>query len=135
MLQLPLIVGPMRITSKPTGVYRSKFEAKVAEQIASLGHPVEYEKESYIYHEEHKYTSDFRLPNGIIVECKGYFDSSDRSKMLKVKKEHPEVDIRLLFQRSSNFISKNSLTTYGEWATQHGFKWAEGTIPMDWFKE
>jgi len=52
--------------------------------------------------------------------------------MLAVKDAHPHLDIRFVFQRN-NTISKNSKTTYGDWADKHGFKWCVfPNIPPDW---
>ena len=46
------------------------------------------------------------------MEAKGFFKPSDRRKMLAVKEQNPELDIRFIFQRN-NTLSKNSKTTYG----------------------
>ena len=58
---------------------------------------------------------DFFLPNGVIIEAKGFFKPSDRRKMLAVKEAHPELDIRFVFMRD-NTLSKSSKTTYSMWA-------------------
>jgi hypothetical protein len=55
--------------------------------------------------------------------------------MKLVKEQHPLFDIRFVFQRSQNKISKNSKTTYAMWAELNGFPWAEGLIPPEWLKE
>ena len=82
------------------------------------------------------YWPDFTLDNGILIECKGRFTATDRTKMLRVKNQNPHADIRLVFQRASNRLTKspNSIT-YGEWADKHGFPWAQGTIPVEWLDE
>jgi hypothetical protein len=79
-----------------------------------------------------KYTPDFVLPNGIIVETKGRFVVADRQKHLFVKAQHPELDIRFVFSNSKAKISKTSKTTYADWCTQHGFKYADKEIPNEW---
>ena len=81
------------------------------------------------------YLPDFVLPNGIIVEAKGYFDSRSRAKMIAVKKHNPNLDIRFVFMNSRNKLRKGSKTTYAEWCEKYGFKYAESTIPLKWFKE
>ena len=59
-----------------------------------------------------------------------------RQKMLEVQRAHPELDVRLLFQRTTNKIGRGSKTTYGHWATAHGFTWAEGSaIPDEWLED
>jgi len=79
------------------------------------------------------YTPDFVLPNGVIVETKGLFDSDDRRKMLAVKAQHPGLDIRLCFQKADVKLSRaHRSITYAQWATRHGFAWCEGNIPTTW---
>ena len=117
---------------KRSGKFRSEFEACVARSLTASGTPFTYEEDSVTYLKEAKYTPDFKLANGVMVEVKGFFKASDRTKMLLIKSQHPELDIRLLFQRASNKLGKGSKTTYGEWATKNGFKWSEKTIPAHW---
>ena len=116
--------------------FRSKFEKRVWEN-ASGRDGLVYEPKSPViyYHTSARYIPDFDLGNGVLVETKGYLSPRDRTKMLRVKAGNPELDIRLLFQRASNRLTKspNSMT-YGEWATKHGFIWEEGdTIPEEWY--
>lgn len=120
-------------TSNPT--FRSGFEKKIWEEAEG---PITHEPDSVDirYTTTSRYIPDFQLPNGILIETKGYFPPRDRSKMLKVKKQNPKLDIRFVFQRPNNKItkSKNSIM-YWEWAERHGFKWADGHIPLKWWKE
>lgn len=117
----------------PPGL-RSGYERKIALEILGRGLDLLYETRRLKYVAAPKtYIADFELPNGILVEAKGWFKPSDRTKMLAVKAQHPDLDIRLLFQRAKNTLNKNSETTYGEWADKHGFKWAEGSIPDGWY--
>ena len=81
------------------------------------------------------YTPDILLGNGVIVEVKGYFDSLDRAKHLLIKEQHPDLDIRFVFQKSDKKISKTSNTTYANWCDKHGFMYADGLIPIDWLME
>lgn len=70
------------------------------------------------------------------IESKGRFVTTDRQKHLCIKDQHPELDIRFLFQRANSRISKTSKTTYGKWASDKGFIWANGTqIPKEWLNE
>lgn len=86
--------------------------------------------------EKHRhYTPDFFLPNGIVVESKGLFTQEDRAKMVRVKEQHPDLDIRMVFQNANSRISKGSPTTYAIWADRHGIPWAHKTIPASWFTE
>lgn len=95
-----------------------------------------YEVDSVKYTTTHKYTVDFTLPNGIWVETKGYFDADDRAKHLAIKRAMQEThDIRFVFMKANTKIHKKSLMTYGDWATKHGFIWAQGSIPDSWYLE
>lgn len=84
---------------------------------------------------EHRYTADFRLPNGIIVETKGRFLVEDRKKHLLLKEQHPELDIRFVFTRSATKISKTSKTSYADWCLKYGFRFADKLIPQAWLTE
>jgi hypothetical protein len=115
--------------------YRSKLEERVARWLELNDHPFEYESLKLPYTIEAVYTPDFILPNGVIIECKGWLKPEDRRKMIAVKKAHPELDIRFAFQQPNNTISKESKTTYVMWAEKHGFPWAHyNAIPLEWFE-
>lgn len=83
----------------------------------------------------HKYTPDFVLPNGIIVESKGRFLTADRQKHLLIKQQHPHLDIRFVFSRSKERISKTSNTTYAAWCMKFGFAYADKDVPDAWLTE
>ena len=115
---------------------RSGFEDKIKRYLDKNKIPYEYETMKIKYIVEKEYIPDFILPNGIIVEAKGYFSSDDRRKMLNVIKNNPELDIRMLFQNKNNKISKKSKTTYAMWCEKHNIKYSEGfNIPKEWLKE
>ena len=112
--------------------YRSGLEERVAKAFDKDNITYLYECSKYSYVTESKYTPDFFLMNGVILEVKGFFKPSDRRKMLAVKQQHPELDIRFVFQRN-NTLSKNSKTTYGDWADKHGFPYCIfPNIPPEW---
>jgi len=118
--------------------FRSKFEKAVYEHAKKHKRKVEYEPScpSIYYTTTARYIPDFALPNGVLIESKGYFSSRDRRKMLQVARDNPELDIRFVFQRANNRLTKspNSMT-YAQWAERHGFKWSEHSIPEDWYDE
>ena len=128
-------------TSKQVGLtygFRSGLEDNVSKQLDEAGIDYKYEEIKYEYEEpatKHKYTPDFVLANGIIVETKGRFMPDDRKKHLLVKQQHPDLDIRFVFTRSKSPINKGSKTTYAMWCEKHGFKYADKLIPKDWLKE
>lgn len=83
-----------------------------------------------------KYTPDYVITsNGIIIESKGRFVTADRQKHLLVKTQYPDLDIRFVFSNSRQRISKQSATTYGIWAEQKGFKYADKRVPTSWLVE
>lgn len=118
--------------------WRSGLEQRNQEDLTKRGVPFRYEEVKLRYTRPasaHKYTPDFILPNGIIVETKGLFDTEDRQKHLLVKAEHPDLDIRFVFTRSASPLRKGAKTTYGEWCQKHGFPFADKLIPQAWIDE
>lgn len=115
--------------------FRSLFEWTLAKNLTNRGVDFEYELKSLPYVIKHTYTPDFKLPNGIFIEAKGYFTGKDRTKAIAVKKQHPDIDIRFVFMNPHQRLSKKSKTTYGVWCEKHGFKWAKNEIPEEWIDE
>lgn len=118
--------------------YRSGLESRIIKQAEAAGHRVTYEGYKLVYvipESTHTYTPDLVLPNGIIVELKGLFESEDRRKMLLVKTQYPHLDIRFVFQNPNSKLYKGSPTSYADWCTKHGFLYASKLIPDSWFKE
>lgn len=118
--------------------YRSGLEEKNVDFLKSINinpHYEEYYLKYTIPASEHKYTPDFVLPNGIIIETKGVFDAEDRKKHVLIKAQHPELDIRFVFSRSKTPIYKGSKTTYASFCEKNGFKYADKVIPEEWINE
>ena len=116
--------------------FKSKYEKEIFDNAERNGLVVEYEPFKLPYLVKGNYFPDFVLPNGIIVEAKGYFDSRARAKMIAVKKHNPDLDIRMLFMNSRTKVRKGSKMTYADWCEKYGFPYADGnTIPLKWFKE
>lgn len=114
--------------------FRSGLEEKVADLMIELGVKYEYESTQIPYRIMHNYTPDFLLPNGVCLECKGYWDADDRRKIRNVVDQHPELDLRMIFQNPFNTISKKSKTTYAKYCEKLGIPWTSFTnIPLDWF--
>ena len=119
--------------SKTTSKYRSKLEERLATLLTTLGISYEYESEKVSYTIQHNYTPDFVLPNHTYLEAKGYWDAADRRKILAVKKDNPDMDLRMVFQSPYNTISKKSKTTYAMWCEKHNIPWTSyHDIPLDW---
>lgn len=118
--------------------FRSGLEEAIAEDLTSKGVGFTFEETVINYTKPErisKYTPDFILENGIIIESKGRFLTEDRQKHLLVQKQNPLLDIRFVFSNSKTKISKRSKTTYADWCIKHGFQYADKLIPDDWLKE
>ena len=128
-------VSPARIMRNTR--YRSMFEINIAKALAERGITFEYESKKLTYiPKPRNYTPDFYIPhNQLYIEAKGHLDKGDRVKMLLIKQQHPDLDIRFVFLNAKNKIYRGSKTTYAAWATKHGFVWAEKAIPEEWLKD
>ena len=123
-----------------TSEYRSGLENRIADQLRRAKIKFTYEtlKLSYVVPARNAgYTPDFILQGDIIVEAKGYFrTAADRQKLILVKKQHPDLDIRIVFQNANLPIYKGSKTKYWQWAETNGFPWADnGELPESWIHE
>lgn len=137
------------MTSKPStkdrGIvegYRSGLEEKVAGFLRESRIPFEYEplKVPFIQPAKpRKYTPDFILPNGIIIETKGRWVTSDRLKFLMLRDSQPHLDIRFVFSNPRSKIGKKSKTTYAMWCDRNNFLWHgysdKEPIPESWLEE
>jgi hypothetical protein len=117
--------------------FRSGLEERTAKYLKKLKVKFTYEKLKIRWQDlrYRTYTPDFVLANGIIVETKGRFITSDRQKHLMIKEQHPDLDIRFVFSNPNSKLYKGSKTTYAGWCDKHGFKWAKEEIPLEWIKE
>ncbi len=127
-------VSPTRIMRNTK--YRSMFEINIAKYLADRNISFEYEKKKLTYiPKPRNYTPDFYIPHkDLYIEAKGHLDKGDRVKMLLIKQQYPDLDIRFVFLNANNKIYRGSKTTYAIWATKHGFQWAEKAIPEEWLK-
>lgn len=125
--------------SKKTGDGPPKFRSGLEESIWNAAKrsrkKLEFEPFYIPYVMKGSYLVDFKLPNGILIEAKGYLDAAACRKMKAVKQSNPDLDIRFVFQNANGKRNKRSKLRNWEWAEKHGFQWAEGTIPLAWFKE
>lgn len=131
-------------------LYRSGLEEKTAKDLDSRGISYTFESIKIPYvipASNHKYTPDFLVTTKsgktIIIETKGIWSYEDRCKHLLIKEQHPELDIRFVFDRSKSRISKGSKTTYADICNGLGrgkFKgvtwlFADKKIPEEWLLE
>ena len=120
--------------------YRSGLEDKVIEAARETGLPFTYEGLVLPYERPAKYKPDLILSNGIVIEIKGRFDSTDRSKHKKILETYPGIDIRFLFSKPYNTLSKRSDTTYAQWCDRMAIPWSScdpkrPCIPHRWTTE
>jgi len=117
--------------------YRSGLEIKVKDYLKE--HKVKFKYEAIKIEWEdlmyRTYTPDFVLPNGLIIEVKGLFTASDRRKHLAIKKQHPNLDIRFVFESSKRKLSKGAKSTYATWCEKNKLLYADRIVPEDWLKE
>ena len=114
--------------------YRSGLEVSVANMFEKLGVDFNYEETQVPYVIHHFYTPDFYIKaTNIYLETKGFWRPEDRRKIKEIKKQLPDMDLRMVFQDPNKKISKQSKTTYGEWCDKHEIPWCKYTnIPIDW---
>ena len=122
--------------------YRNKFEERTGRALDNVGAEFSYETLKLEYFVESEYIPDFviKTPSGAqrIVETKGNgrsFDHHTRRKMIAVKQQHPELDIRILFYSDGKIGPKRKDGTFmlqSDWAKKHGFIYAIKDIPKEW---
>lgn len=127
---------------------KSPFEYTIWQRLNDLlpkGASVEYESEKFSYTIQHTYTPDYviRLKDGrlIYIEAKGngrQFDNNVRQKMIAVKKQYPDMDLRIVFYSDGKIGPKRkdgSFLKQSDWAKKNNFIFAIKDIPEDWFNE
>jgi len=126
---------PWWASARPRNGKRSSFEATLVSDMERRGLSFEYEPKDKHMTYMLDYIPDFVLPNGIVVEAKGFFDSTDRTKMIRVKQANPEADIRFIFM-ANNKLNPRSKSRYSDWCLKYGFKYHIGkSIPESWWFE
>lgn len=118
--------------------YRSGLEKRVGSALEDQGVPFEYESLTVPFVQpakDRRYTPDFILENGIVIEAKGRLTTKNRQKHKYIADTHPDLDLRFVFSSSNRTISKRSSTTYAEWCERYGFPYADKVIPLEWIQE
>lgn len=122
--------------------YRSNFEMEIGQSLKENKQSFEYETEKIKYvipAAKRTYSPDFILEkkdgSKMYIEAKGRWTGEDRKKIKLVKEQHPDMDLRIVFQTPGAKIRKNSKTTYSDFAEKLGIPWAKKHIPTKWFEE
>ena len=114
--------------------YKSGFERTLAANLSARKIKFTYESKQIPYRLERTYNPDFEMvDHGFFIEAKGLLDRESKAKMIAVKKQHPNLDIRFVFMDADKKIP-GSKQTHGQWATKNGFVWAHREIPEGWFE-
>ena len=106
---------------------KNKFEQKLFSELKRSKVKFEYETEKIPYVLARHYIPDFIVTTctgKLYIEAKGYLRPEHKAKMVAVRKQHPEKDIRILFYAPNK---KNE-----KWAVKNNFKYAIGSIPKEW---
>ena len=111
---------------------KNKFERSGYKFLKRHQVDFEYESEKLSYVIYGTYINDFPIRTRgtgkkIYIEFKGYLRPEDKRKLVAVKTQHPDKDIRIVF------YSHNP--KYIKWADKHGFLWSIGQIPKEWIDE
>ena len=130
MLQILLLWNSEKRMRTSKG-FRNQFEERLGSFLDDRRVAYEYETLVLSYTLEGKYKPDFILPNGIIIEAKGFFRTNAQRTLRAVKKKHPKLDIRLVFYNQNQKVQGSKLKCY-EWAVKYKFKFANGSIPEEW---
>ena len=117
--------------------YRSGLEHKLSIYLVEQKCKFKYESVKIEWEDlcYRTYTPDFILSNGIIIETKGRFLALDRRKHKAIQRQHPNLDIRFVFENSKRKLSKGAKSSYAQWCIKHGFRFYDRIIPEDWLKE
>lgn len=119
---------------------KNDYERDILRSIKALNRgkrkfKVEYESEFIPFVLERRYNPDFVITrkdgSKLYIESKGYLRRDDRSKLIAIRRQNPELDIRIIFQK--NQLIKGTKSRYSDWADRHKYPYAIGTkVPKEW---
>lgn len=115
--------------------FDSGFEKDIYEQLIKLSKKIKYHPCSLQYTLHCKYTPDFELPNGILIETKGYhrnFVARCRAIAAAIK-QNPVSDIRFVWQNDLKWTGTKMRVS--DWCRKQGIKYAIGSVPEEWLDE
>lgn len=131
------------------GRFASKFEKRIYDNARKRRIRIQYEPETFVYErrirgahcqdcssrnvvKRSRYTPDFRTSPRFLIEAKGKFDASARSRMEDFVRSRPDVQIRFLFG-ADNWTTKRHVQRYTDWCRERGITCAVGDrIPETW---
>lgn len=117
---------------------------KILKGMLPKGATIEYESEKLTYVIEATYTPDFVITfkdgRKLYIEAKGngrQFDQFVKQKMIAVKDQHPDKDIRIVFYSDGKVGNTRKDGTYmrqSDWASKNNYVFSIREIPKDWIK-
>lgn len=126
-------------------VVRSNFEHEVYQKLKSIvpkGAVIEYESEKLTYTITAEYTPDFVITfkdgSKLYIEVKGngrQFDQNVKKKMIAVKEQHPDKDIRIVFYADGKIGQTRKDGTFmrqSDWAKKNKYTFSIKDVPEDW---
>ncbi len=108
---------------------KNKFEERIYNLLKRKKIKFKYEGVKIPYVLAGHYNPDFIISTEkgtVYIETKGYLRPEHKRKMAAVKRQHPELDIRILFYAKKIKDIK--------WAEKNGFIYAIETIPDEWLE-
>jgi len=120
--------------------FRSGSEETVSSLLTAAGYYYEYEPYyiKYEVHEVRKYLPDIVLDNNIILEVKGRFFPVDRKKHIRLRENHPNIDVRFVFDNPNARLSKGAKSSYADWCEKNSFKYCgkkDVNVILGWVNE
>lgn len=113
-------------------IYKQLRASRSIKDISFEGEVIKYEVPAVAS----KYTPDFVIEfedgRKVYIESKGFLRPEHKKKMQLVRKQHPDKDIRIVFQKDHRLYK--SKVTYSQWAEKTGYPWAVGVVPKEWMK-
>lgn len=128
-----------RTVARAVGL-RSIGEVRFAANLMKRNIRYDYEPERFPYTPKVKfYKPDFRLIKAdgspMYVEYKGNLTGPNRTTLKHVMRDHPDLDIRIVYGKPGNKLSRNSKTTYMAWSEQFNLPWGDTILPTEWEQE
>ena len=121
---------------------RSQYEYQLYKEIKNLlprGAIVEFEPERIKYIVEKEYVPDFVVTfkdgTKMYIEAKGNgraFDHNVRQKMIAIKEQHPDKDVRIVFYRDGKVGRR---MRQSDWAQRSGYDFAITNVPKEWIND
>lgn len=86
--------------------FRSSWEANYARILNLLGVRWEYEPETFEVGEAETYTPDFKLPDGTLVEIKGWWTEASKHKIELFRAKFPDIKLETITRTEYTALSK-----------------------------